>query len=154
MNAAGPPGAKTGPGRLRSSARGRLSGDLDNIVLKALRKEPERRYASVEQFSEDIRRHLAGLPVNATPDTVSYRLNKFVRRHKAGVAGAALVVVVLVGGIVATTREARIAAAHQRRAEKRFNEVRKLANSLMFETHDSIQTLPGATEARKAIVQR
>src|SRR6266568_1726774 len=54
-----------------------LRGDLDNIVLKALRKEPQRRYASVEQFSEDIRRHLEGLPVIARKDTVAYRTSKF-----------------------------------------------------------------------------
>jgi serine/threonine-protein kinase len=67
-----------------------LTGDLDNIVLKALRKEPERRYASVEQLSEDIRRHLEGLPVSARRDTLAYRTAKFVRRHRVGVALAGL----------------------------------------------------------------
>jgi len=66
----------------------RLKGDLDNIVLKALRKEPSRRYASAEQLAEDIRRHLQGLPVAATPDSLSYRAKKFVQRHRAGVARA------------------------------------------------------------------
>src|SRR5262249_49891942 len=64
----------------------RLRGDLDNIVLMAMRKEPKRRYGSAEQFSEDIRRYLAGLPVIARPDTASYRAAKFVTRHKSGVA--------------------------------------------------------------------
>lgn len=63
-----------------------LEGDLDNIVLMALRKEPARRYQSVEQFSEDIRRYLEGLPVLARKDTFAYRASKFARRHKAGVA--------------------------------------------------------------------
>ncbi len=72
----------------REKLRRRLRGDLDNIVLKALRKEPERRYTSVDQFSEDIRRHLEGLPVIARPDTFWYRGGKFVRRHKAGVIAA------------------------------------------------------------------
>jgi serine/threonine-protein kinase len=67
-----------------------LEGDLDNIVLMALRKEPARRYQSVEQFSEDIRRHLTGLPVVARKDTFKYRAGKFARRHKAGVALLAL----------------------------------------------------------------
>jgi len=71
----------------RALAR-RLAGDLDTIVLKALRKEPERRYASVEQMSEDVRRHLAGLPVMARPDTLAYRTAKFARRHRLGVAMA------------------------------------------------------------------
>src|SRR5262245_56732753 len=63
-----------------------LAGDLDNIMLMAMRKEPERRYQSVEQFSEDVRRHLAGMPVVARKDTFGYRAGKYVRRHKAGVA--------------------------------------------------------------------
>ena len=86
-----------------------LRGDLDNIVLKALRKEPQRRYTSVEQFSEDIRRYLEGRPVTAHTDTVAYRARKFVARHKAGVAAAALIVLTLVAGVVATLREARLA---------------------------------------------
>lgn len=73
-------------GKLRSQ----LQGDLDNILLKALRKEPERRYVSVEQFSEDIRRYLAGLPVVARKGTVRYRAGKFVRRNKAAVAATSL----------------------------------------------------------------
>jgi non-specific serine/threonine protein kinase/serine/threonine-protein kinase len=133
--------------------RRRLAGDLDNIVLMALRKEPQRRYSSVAQFSEDIRRHLEGLPVVARKDTVGYRASKFVARHKAGVAAAALVVIMLTAGLVALVREARIAAANQRRAEARFNDVRKLANSLLFDIHDSIRDLPGSTPARKLIVE-
>lgn len=134
--------------------RRRLGGDLDNIALMALRKEPQRRYASVEQFAEDIRRHLVGLPVSATQGSWSYRASKFVTRHKAGVAAAALILLAISAGMAATIHEARIAAANAHRAEKRFNDVRKLANSLMFEIHDSVQDLPGATDARKLIMQR
>jgi hypothetical protein len=79
--------------------RRRLSGDIDNIVLKALRKEPARRYASVEQFAEDIRRHLDGLPVNATKASWRYRAGNFVRRHKVGVGGAVLVVLAVLSGV-------------------------------------------------------
>ena len=132
----------------------RLAGDLDNIVLMALRKEPQRRYPSVEQFAEDIRRHLEALPVTATKGSWRYQAGKFVTRHKTGVAATAIVVLALVGGIGATLREAHIASTNQRKAEKRFNEVRKLANSLMFEIHDSVEGLPGATAARNLIVQR
>ena len=132
----------------------RLTGDLDNIILKALRKEPGRRYASVEQLAEDIRRHLQGLPVTATPDSLLYRARKFVQRHQVGVAATALLLVAIAGGVITTVREARIAEANRRRAEVRFNDVRKLANSLIFEVHDSIQDLPGATRARKIILQR
>ena len=86
-----------------------LKGDLDNIVLKAMRKEAQRRYASVEQLSEDIRRHLANLPVSARPDTPGYRTTKFVKRHKAGVAAAAIVFIILTGGIAATLWQGHIA---------------------------------------------
>jgi eukaryotic-like serine/threonine-protein kinase len=138
------------PDRLRR----RLAGDLDNIVLKALSKEPGRRYASVDQFSEDIRRHLAGLPVIARPDTWRYRTTKFVRRNRAVVVTGLLVVLSLVAGIIGTTWQARAARRERQRAEQRFNDVRKLANSLLFELHDSIRDLPGATPARKLMVTR
>jgi eukaryotic-like serine/threonine-protein kinase len=132
----------------------RLAGDLDDIALMALRKEPERRYGSVEVFAEDIRRHLEGLPVIARRGSWRYRANKFIRRHRAGVAAAAAMGLVLAAGIGATIREARIAQIQRARAEKRFQDVRQLADSLMFEIHDSIEGLPGATTSRKLIVQR
>jgi tetratricopeptide (TPR) repeat protein/tRNA A-37 threonylcarbamoyl transferase component Bud32 len=137
-----------------STSNRRLRGDLDNIVLRALRKEPERRYASVEQFSEDIRRHLEGLPVSARPDTLAYRGSKFVRRHKWAVLAAGLAVLALLGGMVATLREAYIAENESKRAERRFNDTRQLANSLLFEVYDAIENLPGATPARKILVDR
>jgi serine/threonine protein kinase len=130
----------------------RLVGDPDNIVLKALRKDSRERYASADQLSEDIRRHLEGRPVVATKVTSAYRVGKYVLRHKAGVASAALIFLLLVSGIVATVREARIARRNELRAEKRFNDVRKVANSLLFEIHDSVRDLPGSTPARKLIV--
>jgi len=95
-----------------------LRGDLDNIILMALRKEPQRRYSSVAQFAEDIRRHLEGRPVIARKDTVGYRAAKFVQRNKIGVTAATLVALSLVGGIVATTRQADIATAERNRARK------------------------------------
>ncbi len=144
---------KTMGGSLAKSQR-RLKGDLDNIVLKALRKEPERRYASVEQFSEDIRRHLGGLPVGARKATLGYRASKFVTRHKVGVAAAALAVILLITGVVAIVREARIARANAQLADQHFNDVRKLANSFLFEFHDAIQNLPGSTPARELVVKR
>jgi non-specific serine/threonine protein kinase/serine/threonine-protein kinase len=131
-----------------------LRGDLDNILLKALHKEPSRRYASVEQFSEDIRRHLARLPVMARSDTFAYRTGKFILRHKAGVLAAASVALALIVGMAATTWEARIANTERIRAERRFQDVRTLANSLLFELHDAIQNLPGATPVREVLVKR
>ena len=130
----------------------RLRGDLDNIVLMALRKEPRRRYASVEQFAQDIRRHLDHLPVFARQDTAAYRASKFVARHKVGVAVSALVAVALLSATGITLRQARIARSERVRAERRFNDVRQLASSLIFDIHDSIRDLPGSTPARKLIV--
>jgi len=155
------PAAEVSPeqlSRLRESSptklKRRLAGDLDNIALKALRKEPQRRYSSVEQFTEDIRRHLEGLPVSARKDSWPYRAGKFTQRHKVGMLATAMVVLALLTGMVLTIRETRIAEANRRRAEQRFNDVRRLANSLMFEIHDSIKDLPGSTPARKLLVSR
>ena len=130
-----------------------LRGDLDNIVLTALRKEPERRYQSVEQFAEDIRRHLENRPVLARKDTSGYRAAKFVRRNKAALAAAAVLLLVLVGGIIATSWQAQKARAAQARAERRFNDVRALANSVLFDYHDAIRDLPGATKVRERLVK-
>jgi serine/threonine protein kinase/DNA-binding SARP family transcriptional activator len=124
-----------------------LRGDLDNIVLRALRKEPDRRYGSVAQFSEDIRRYLEGRPVSARKGTFNYRASKFIKRNKVAVAAATLILLSLVAGILATTFEAR-------RANRRFNDVRRLANSLMFEIHDSVKDLQGSTPTRRLIVSR
>ncbi|MBV9958073.1 MAG: serine/threonine protein kinase, partial [Acidobacteria bacterium] len=129
-----------------------LRGDLDNIALKALKKEPERRYSSVEQFSEDIRRHLSDLPVLARPDTLSYRAAKFVNRNKVAVVAGLLIVLSLLGGILATVWQARRAEASRLRAERRFNDVRKLSNALLFEITPKIERLEGSTEARQALV--
>jgi serine/threonine protein kinase len=103
--------AESMPGR-------RLRGDLDNIVLMAMRCEPQRRYCSVEQFSEDIRRHLDGLPVIARSDAVGYRATKFVGRHKAGVAAATLLVLTLTVGAVATAWQARVARLETAKAQR------------------------------------
>ncbi|HTZ97353.1 MAG TPA: serine/threonine-protein kinase [Terriglobales bacterium] len=124
-----------------------LKGDLDNIALVALRKEPQRRYSSVEQFAEDIRRYLGNLPVVARKDTAGYRISKFLTRHKAGVAAVTAIAAILVLGFIVTVQEARI-------ARRRFNDVRSLANSLIFDVHDSIKDLPGSTPAKKIIVER
>jgi serine/threonine-protein kinase len=94
-----------------------LRGDLDNIILKALRKDPDRRYKSVEQFSEDIRRHLDGLPVIAVKDTFSYRAGKVIRRHKLGFAATLIIVVALLGGVVATLWQARRARQERDKAQ-------------------------------------
>jgi eukaryotic-like serine/threonine-protein kinase len=134
--------------------RRRLQGDLDNIALMALRKEPARRYASAEQFSEDIGRHLGNLPVMARRDTAGYRAARFVTRHKAGVAAISLLVLSLAAGVLATSWQARVARSERAVAQQQFNDVRNLATSFLFEFNSSIQNLPGATPARQLLVQR
>jgi non-specific serine/threonine protein kinase/serine/threonine-protein kinase len=131
-----------------------LRGDLDTIVLKALQKDPARRYASAEQLSADIGRHLDGLPILARPQTLVYRAGRFVRRNRVSVAAAALVAVSLAGGLAAAVWQARIAQAQRLRAEKRFNDVRRLAHTFLFDFHDAIQDLPGATPARRLVVDK
>jgi len=138
------------PDRLRR----RLSGDLDNIVLMAIRKEPQRRYVSVDQFAEDIRRYLHGQPVIARNNTVGYRTSKFILRHKKSVAAAALIMLTLIAGVLTTSWQVHVARMERARGMQHFNEVRKLAGSFMFEIHDAIQNLPGATHARELLVTR
>ena len=134
--------------------RRQLAGDLDNIILKALRKEAPRRYASAEQLSQDLDRYLQGLPVSARADTWNYRAGKFIGRHRAGVAAAAFIVLSLAGGVVASTWQARIATRERASAQRSFNDVRKLTTSFLFEFHNAIRNLPGATPARRLLVER
>ncbi|HKV48726.1 MAG TPA: serine/threonine-protein kinase [Candidatus Acidoferrales bacterium] len=141
-------------GRKQDSFGAKIASDLDNIVLKALRKEPLRRYGSAEQLSEDIRRYLEGRPVLAHKDTLRYRAGKFVRREKKIVTAAMLVVLSLTGGLIAATWEAHLAQIQRARAERRFNDVRSLANSLMFDVNDAIRGLPGSTAARELVVSK
>jgi serine/threonine-protein kinase len=95
-----------------------LDGDLDNIVLMAMRKEPARRYVSVGQFADDVKAHLDGYPVQARTDTWGYRSGKFVRRHKAGVTAAVVIAVALVGFSIGMGILARRAQRERNAAER------------------------------------
>jgi tetratricopeptide (TPR) repeat protein len=130
----------------RKELRRQLAGDLDNIVLTAMRKEPPRRYASPAEFSEDLRRHLEGLPILAHEDRWGYRAGKFVRRNRLAVGAATLLAASLIGGIVTTTVQAR-------RAERRFQLVRRLGNIMLFELQDEMARLPGTTALRASTVR-
>ena len=131
--------------RDRALAR-RLAGDLDNILLKALQKDPARRYETVEKFAADIRCYLSYLPVAARPDSLAYRARKFVRRNRGAVAAASAVAFAMSGGIIASAHEAAVARRH-------FAEARKLANTLIFDVHDRVRDLPGSLQARQAIAR-
>ena len=127
--------------------RRHLRGDLDNILLRALAKDPARRYRGAGNLADDLRRYLDNRPVRARPDTFGYRSGKFLRRNKTATAAALLVALALIGGSITTFWQAR-------RANRRFNDVRKIANSLMFELHDSIKDIPGALRARQLVTRR
>ena len=122
-----------------------LGDELDDILLMAMRKEPERRYQSVQDFSHDIERYLNSEPVSARPDTVAYRARKFVRRNWWQIAAVAAIILSLGAGL-------GFAVAGQRRANRRFNQVRQLANRFLFDFHDEIANTPGTVKAQGMIV--
>jgi tetratricopeptide (TPR) repeat protein/tRNA A-37 threonylcarbamoyl transferase component Bud32 len=136
------------------AAAARLRGDLDAIVLTAMRREPTERYGSAALLAEDVRRHLTARPVVARGDSVTYRAARFVRRRKLGVAAAAAIVLSLIGGVITTSWQARVAGAERARAERRFADVRRLSTSFLFDFHDAIATLPGSTPARLLVVSK
>ena len=130
-----------------------LAGDLDYIVLKALEKEPLRRYASVDQLVRDIQRNLESLPVLARGRTITaYILSRLVRRHRAAVVTGAVVLSSLLAGLAGTAWQARVAGLERDRAQRRFADVRALAHAVVFDIHDAIASLPGATQAREILV--
>jgi non-specific serine/threonine protein kinase/serine/threonine-protein kinase len=127
--------------------RKKLRGDLDNILAMALRKETHRRFESVEQFSEDLQRHLAGLPIHARKDTVSYRAAKFIDRHRLGViAGVCAAIALCITSVVAIHKASQLS--------HRIEEDHRLATSFLTEIHDNIARLPGSTPAREAMLRQ
>jgi len=172
----------------------KLNADLDNIILMAMRKEPERRYQSVTRLADDIDRYLTGQPVLARKSSFAYQAQKFVRRHSLAVASTLLILLSLVGGITAAVSQARraenarriaeaqraiaeqerqraeaqrqeaerqraiaeaqtqVATTEKDRSQRRLEEMLGLADRSLFDVHSAIETLPGATEARRKIV--
>lgn len=121
-----------------------LPGELDTIVRAAMQKLPERRYASVDKLAEDIDRYLTSRPLLARPDTLTYKTGKYLRRNWIPVTAAAVVAVSLVAATTVSVLQAR-------RAQRRFDEVRTLANTFLFDFHDKIRDLPGSTPAREMV---
>jgi len=136
--------AETDPKPPSAAGGAALRGDLDTVVLKAMHRDPVRRYRSVEQFSEDILRFLDNRPVIARPDTLVYRLSRFTARNRWGVAAAAAVAISLAAGTLVSLSQARV-------AEQRFQQVRKLAGRFI-ELHDDVARLPGSTRVREKLV--
>ena len=121
--------------------------DLAAVIAMALRKDPQRRYATVDQFTEDVRRYRRNVPVTARPETLGYTVTRFVQRNRLATAGVVLLLLSIAAGVTATMWQAR-------RAERRFDEVRSLARYLVFDIHDAIQRLPGSTELQKGVVEQ
>ncbi len=127
--------------------RKRLSGDLDNILAVALRKDPGHRYRSVDQFQQDLLNHLHGRPVMARGDSVVYRAQKFVGRHRLAVAAAILMTITLCTAAVFITRQSQ-------RLAQRVAEDRKLASSFLVDIHNEIARLPGSMPVRQALLTK
>ncbi|MCB1561382.1 MAG: protein kinase [Xanthomonadales bacterium] len=130
-----------------------LHGDLDAIVDRALRADPSERYASVEALANDLQRYRQHLPVTAVAPSLGYRLRRFLRRNALPATAATLLLLSLVGGLVSSLHQARIAERERERAEARFNDVRSLAKSMLFDIHDAIARLTGSTQARQVLVE-
>jgi len=121
-----------------------LKGDLENILLKALQREPNRRYGSVPELADDLTRFLEQRPVHATPDSLVYRAGRFVRRRWAPLAAAAALVFGLATATVVSVRQ-------REQAQRQAAEMRRIAGRLLFEVHDEIEGVPGATRAREKL---
>ena len=143
-----------------AALRRELRSELEWIPLKAMRKERDRRYASAQQLAEDIRNYLEKRPLLAGPESGAYRLRKFAGRNRGPIAAAAALLLALLLGVV-TTSVMYVRAEQQRRealrqkeiAQARFDDVRKLANTFLFDVHEKIEKLPGSTAARASLVQ-
>jgi tetratricopeptide (TPR) repeat protein len=136
-----------------SAVQRKIDRDLDNVLLMALRKEPSRRYGSVEQFANDLRNYLSGMPVQARGNALRYRARKFLWRRKVEIAAGALVACSLLGGLAFSMRETRIAEQQRKLAQKHFDSVRKLANTLLFDLHGEMEKVPGSTKTREMLVK-
>lgn len=130
-----------------------LKGDLDNIVMMALRKETNRRYSSVNQLRNDLQNYLDDLPVIARPNTVKYRLNKFVHRNRAAVVATVIVFAVLIGGLSVSLWQAAEARNERDRAEIARAQSEEISSFLMalFEASDPTESFGSDVTARQLL---
>jgi len=132
----------------------KLQGDLDRIILRALHKDPQQRYASIQELSTDIRQFLAGYPVSVSPVSWCYRLCKFTQRNKWSVALGAVAVISLWVGSFFSFWQWQVATDKQNLAEQRFADVRGMINSLVDELPKSIALQPGSTQMRVQLLDQ
>ncbi len=131
-----------------------LQGDLDDIVLKCLRREPERRYGSARELADDLRRHLAHEPVQARRGSVGYRASRWLRRNWLATGAAAAVLLALGGGLMTTRWQAQVAEHERALAQKRFDLSRAMVKDVLFDFQDRLASVPGTIEARRQLVNR
>ena len=131
-----------------------LDADLDAIALKALRKEPQERYVTVDQFASDIQLYLDGMPVMARRGTLRYRAGKFARRNKIGITAAGLLLATALTGVAGILWQSHARDLERRRAESRSEDLRQLSNSLLSEIDEAVKELPGSTRVQQLLVQR
>jgi len=129
-----------------------LSGDIDAIILKALRRNPADRYTTADQFDDDIARYLDRRPVKARAGTWRYLAGRFVVRHKLPIATGVAVILTMAAGLVLVEQQRRTAVAERERAERHFASVRQLANAFVFDVHGEIENLAGSLKARQKLV--
>lgn len=143
-----PTGAETLPG----FSQMQLRGDLDRIVMKAMHRDPARRYASAAHLADDLQRLLDGEAVLAHGDDWFYLTRKFVARHRAGIIAATVAVAALAAGLVVTSTLYVEAERARGQADLRFDQLRSLARSMMFDVYDELDKVPGSTSARQQLV--
>ena len=131
-----------------------LMGELDNIVLMAMRKEPSRRYASAAALADDLGRYLDGLPVAALKDTAIYRLRKLMQRQRGLAVAVAAGFITLCAGVAATLWQSRQANRARATAEQNLVDLHSLTKTLLFDVHDALAEVPGATRSRELVVTR
>jgi tetratricopeptide (TPR) repeat protein len=131
-----------------------LDADLDAIVMKALRKEPLQRYATIDQLSTDIAAYLDGRPIRARRGTLQYRASKFIRRNRVAFVAAVLLLMTGLAGMSGVLWQSRSANLQRQRAEARSEDLRQLSDSLLSELDQALKDIPGSTEAQKLLVTR
>jgi non-specific serine/threonine protein kinase/serine/threonine-protein kinase len=150
------------PVALRTAARerpppgvalNRLRGDIDRLVRKALAPASNERYATVAELDADIERLLAGRPIEAHSPSYVYRLGKLLLRQRIASAAVVLAIVGLIGATVFSARQAALAEHERQRAERRFNDVRRIANVVLFDLNDTLANISGTLAARQLLVE-
>ncbi|MBQ72793.1 MAG: hypothetical protein CMJ67_07790 [Planctomycetaceae bacterium] len=136
-----------------------LRRELEWIPLKAIRKDRTDRYSSAEALASDVRRYLGGDPLEAGPESTSYRLRKFVRRHRVAFATSSLVAAAILLGLIGTTifaieadRQRGIAVEARTRAEERLTSLQSLVEAMSGSINNSVKNLDGGMEVRRRML--